>query len=330
MASLDVPELDIAGVSSAWRRSVEAACPEHLALAIRVFDRLEPRRWTLEWHLPWWLGLAFGLDEDEATELVIGTVLGLASIRLQDDLADGDIAVDEVAAAADLSATLYQLALAPYRSRFPASSPFWSHLTTTMSAWRAATDGAAPRDRRTHDGGDASGARLAMRGAPLKVPAFAICLLTDRRDAYPILDRGLDHALTALVLYDAFGDWQSDLATGRWNAFVAATSDLPQVPATRDRNRVAVQLALLRGGTVETYVSRVTAELERAATLFEVLGPTPAVAHLRSSAASIAAQGAAWQADYDDLAELASRLFLDPPIRDRSGDALAASVAPGV
>ena len=179
---------------------------------MRLFDRIEPGRWTLEWNLPWWLGLAFGLDEDEATELVVGTVLGLASVRLQDDLADGDVPASERAAAIDLSATLYELALAPYRSRFPASSPFWDHLATTMAAWRAATDGATPRDDRARNELDESHARLAARGAPLKVPAFAICLLTDRIDAYPILDRGLDHALTALVLYDHFGDWQADLA----------------------------------------------------------------------------------------------------------------------
>lgn len=330
MTSLDVPELDIAGVSSAWRRSVEAACPEHVPLAIRVFDRLEPGRWTLEWHLPWWLGLAFGLDKDEATELVAGTVLGLASVRLQDDLADGDVPASESAAAVELSATLYELALAPYRSRFPASSPFWNHVAATMAAWRSATDGAAPRDRPAPDGLDATHARLATRGAPLKVPAFAICLLTGRTDAYPILDRGLDHALTALVLYDHFGDWQGDLTAGRWNAFVAAASGLPQDRASRDRVRTAVQLALLRAGTVRTYIGRVTTELEHAATLFDLLGLTHAVAHFRSSASSIEAQGAQWQAHYDDLAELAGNLLLDAPKRDRSGDALAASVAPGV
>jgi hypothetical protein len=329
LPSLDIPELDIAGVSSAWRRSVEAACPEHLPLAMRLFDRIEPGRWTLEWNLPWWLGLAFGLDEDEATELVLGTVLGLASVRLQDDLADGDVPASERAAAIDLSATLYELALAPYRSRFPPSSRFWAHLATTMAAWRAATDGAAPGDTGTHHELDDTHGRLAIRGAPLKVPAFAICLLTDQMDAYPVLDRGLDHALTALVLYDHFGDWQADLAAGRWNAFVAAASGLPQDPASRDRVRAAVQLALLRGGAVKTYVNRVTTELELAATLFDLLGLTPAVAHFRSSASSIEAQGVAWQGQYDDLAEQAGRL-LYPPIRDRSRDALAASVAPGV
>jgi hypothetical protein len=324
-------ELDIAAVSSKYRRSVEHVCPEHLPLALRVLERLEPERWTLEWYLPWWLGRAFGLDAVTAIDLVLSNVLGLASIRLQDDLADGEVEPADVAASRVLSAALYRSALEPYRSRFPGASPFWRHLAGTMSTWEGATHLATgPVDGSWTPLGGTATVALAAPGAPLKIPAYAVCLLTDRTEAFPALDRALDHALAGLVLYDHIGDWRADLEAGRWNAFVATVSHLPQDPASRDRNRVGVQLAMLTSDAVAGYVARITSELWAAATAFQTLGLAPAADHLRASASSIEAQGATWQAHYEDLAELAGRLLLDAPTRDRSGDALAASVAPGV
>jgi hypothetical protein len=300
-----VPELDVGAVSATYERRVRARRPDLYRLAIRLLDRLPAERWVLEWHLPWWLGHAFGLSPDVARELVLGNLFGLGSIRLQDDLADGEVAPGDIDDAADLSSELYAMALEPYRSRFPPGSPFWTHLESSMAAWRASSETAAA---------------LGTRGAPLKVSVFAVCLLTDRVDRYPILDHLLDEALEALVLYDHIADWQADLEAGRWNAFVAGISGGPQVQAERVRHRRAVLVAMMTTDAIAVHVGRVEAGMLRAADLAEALGtPVPAlVGHLRGFARQAGEQGRDLQAHYRDLGDRAARLLLDPPGDGRS------------
>ncbi len=78
---------------------------------------------------------------------------------------------------------------------------------------------------------------LAWRGAPIKITAVGACLLAGRSDAVPVLLDALDHMLIAQVLLDHLDDWSADLTAGRFNAFVAFLSDLPQTSQNRDANR---------------------------------------------------------------------------------------------
>lgn len=322
--STDVPELDIAGVSAAYERRVREACPEQLPLAMRLLERLPPARWTLEWHLPWWLGHAFGLDREIAREVVLSNLLGLGSIRLQDDLADGEVRADDVEAARILSAMLYEAALLPYRARFDPGSPFWSHLESCMTEWGAATRGNAPSGSTGTDVADPgrSERRLAAPAAPLKISAFAVCLLADRADAFPGLEGYLDHALEAMVLYDHVADWEADLDAGRWNAFVAGTSSGPQLPEHRERHRRAVLVAMMTTDAVAAHFARVEDGMLRAAALAETLGvPVPPLgAYFREFATSVNEQGTALQEHYRSLADRAAKLLLQATVEARSWD----------
>ena len=296
--AIELLDLDVADMRAAYERRVAEVCPEHLGLAIRLVERLPPARWTLEWHLPWWVGRALGLDPLIAREIVLSNVLGLGSIRLQDDLVDGEVAEEDVAATETLAAALYEAALLPYRARFGAVSPFWRHLDACMDAWQRAT-----RDDR-HE--------LAGRGAPLRISAFAVCLLAGRPDAYPALERCLDDALEALVLYDHVADWEADLDAGRWNAFVAAASSGPQVAGQRDSNRSAAYVAMLTTDAVGSYHARIEGGLLRAAAAADSLEvPIPALAaHLRALATDVNVHGASMREHYQDLGDRAARLLL--------------------
>lgn len=297
--SVDPPDLDVASVAEAYERRVRAACPEHLPLALALLERLPPARWTLEWYLPWWLGRAFGLDDAVSSEVVLSNVLGLASIRLQDDLDDGEVAPNEQVAARTLATALYDAALEPYRARFDAVSPFWGHLDRQMTKWRAAT----------------SGLDLAARGAPLHVAAVAACLYADRMDVYGALGPCLDNALEALVRYDHVADWESDLDAGRWNAFVAEASPGPQVPGARDRHRAATNVAMLTSDVVVTWFDKIDDGLTRAIAMADTLDPpvAPLVDHLRSFAPRVRAHGALIHGRFRDLGdEVAKRLFPMP------------------
>lgn len=318
--SSDLPELDIASVMAAYERRVREACPHHLPLALQLLERLQPARWTLEWYLPWWLGHAFGLDREIAREIVLSNLLGLGSIRLQDDLADSEVVAEDVAAAGTLGAALYEAALLSYRARFDPASPFWGHLESCMTEWRAATHGNAPSGSSDVGGSGDGDRRLAGNGAPLKISAFAVCLLADRVDAFPPLDRCLDHALEALVLYDHVADWEADLEAGRWNAFVASVSSGPQVPEARERHRSAVLVAMMTTDAVAAHFARIEEGMLRAAALAETFGvPVPPLAdHLREFAARVTEQGTAIQEHYRGLAERAARLLLQTPVDARS------------
>jgi hypothetical protein len=295
----DQPDLDVASVADAYQRRVREGCPEQLPLALALLERLPPARWTLEWYLPWWLGRAFGLDDDLSREVVLSNVLGLASIRLQDDAADGDIAPDDLPAARTLAAVLYDAALEPYRARFDAASPFWVELERRMAAWRSGS----------------TGLDLAARGAPLHIAAVAMCRYAERMDVYPALEPCLDNTLDALVRYDHVADWEADLDADRWNAFVAAASPGPQIPGGRDRHRAATYVTMLTSDVVLTWFDRIDEGLGRAVTIADSLEPPvpPLADHLRSFAVGVRVHGAAIHARYRDLGdEAAKRLFQMP------------------
>lgn len=294
-------DLDVAGVADAYERRLRETCPAQLPLAMRLLERVPPGRWTLEWYLPWWLGQSVGLDATLAREIVLSNVLGLGSVRLQDDLADGEVGPNDIDDARVLAAAMFGLALGPYRSWFDPASPFWRHLETRMAAWHSASD-------------------LAARGAPLHVSAVAVCLLAARMDGYPPLEACLDQALEALVLYDQVADWEADLDAGRWNAFVAASSPGPQVAEARDRHRAATYVAMLTGDAVAEYFGRIDDVLLRATAIANSLRPPvpPLAEHLRSFAASVRDQGAAIHARYRCLGDEAAKLLFHSPADARS------------
>lgn len=229
--------LDVEATFATYRALVERDAPGAMPLARRTWVRLGPQRWPLEWHLPLWLGDAFGLDLAIARRIVTSNVLGLASVRLADDLADGEIDPVDRSAAANLAAVLYDAAVEPYRELLGSDARFWRRL----DAWMAEARRGAGRGQLT----------LAGRGAPLKVSAFAVCDLTGRGDAFADVERCLDHALAALVLYDDACDWREDLAAGRPNALAGGRSE-------------ARVLGGILAGSIGPYFERIDREVESA------------------------------------------------------------------
>jgi len=271
--------VDTAATVAAFQAAAEAAGPAGLALARQVWSRVDTDRWTLEWQLPLWLGDAFGLDREVARRLVTSNVLGLASLRLADDVADGEIQPVDVPAARGLISRFYDAAVAPYREVFEAGHPLWARL----GRWMA--NSTRPES-------------LETRGAPLKLPAFAICALTRREAQFPTVERCLDRALRAMVLYDHARDWREDLAAGRWNAFTNGE---------RDERRV--EAALLAGDLIGPYFARIDRELERAVSLAVELQVGRLAAHLSSLRSSIDAEGRALESRHHALGTAAARLL---------------------
>jgi hypothetical protein len=184
-------------------------------------------------------------------------------------MADDEVDAADQSAAGALSAALYDAALDVYRHRFSSSSPFWPRLATWMREWHKADQCAmsAPTD-------------LARRGAPLKISAFAVCLLAGKSSLFKMVDACLDHALAAMVMYDHVCDWREDLAAGRWNAFVARYGSHPQRPGNASANRSSVIAAMMARRAVADWFALIQIELERAARTATELGSEPLTAYL--------------------------------------------------
>jgi hypothetical protein len=332
MPSPEPDELDPAAVSAAYERRVAAIAPEQVPDAMRLLDGLDPQRWRIEWHLPLWLGNALGLDRRVSTEIAITNVLGLASLRIRDDLVDGAVSGGDVASAPALIATLFEASIDAYRARFPPASRFWKQLDLWMTEWKTATEDngqPGPADGSVGPDGPADGpaaslpdpdpslGHLSRRGAPLKISAYAVCLLTKRPAVFPAVERCLDHALAAMVLYDHVCDWQDDLASGRWNAFVAATGT-SQPAEDPQRARAGVLAALMSGDAIEHSFARIHAELERAVAASDRIGVPALSAHLNGLATQLDAEGSVMRTRYGELGERAAAvIFGNHPLARR-------------
>jgi hypothetical protein len=240
------------------------------------------------------MGRRFGLDEATADDLVVGNVLGLMSVRLADDLLDGEVPTDDPIVAGALADRLLALGMERFRRHLPTDSAFWPYVESCLGAWRAAGDSDRPADR----------------GAPLGIAAFAVCLLTAQTTLWPIIEAAIDHAVAGLVLYDDLADWRADLLAGRRNAFVAALSDQPQQPAFQEHNRRAVLVGMLAGNGVSSYCSRILREFEAGSALAAEVGLLPLAQHLRDLVAEVEESASALQRHYREAADRAAGLLL--------------------
>ena len=239
----------------------------------RLLDRIAPPNWTLEWSLPGWLGDALGLDASSVADLTLANVFGLAYIKLQDDLSDGDVGEDDRQAALLLSTVLHRKWLLVYTGLFPGDSPFWGYFEQYMVQWVRATWASRqdqPKPWATWSEEDFL--LLGHRGAPLKICVAAACLLVQGEGLIPQLESALNHLLTGAVLLDHALDWADDLAAGRYNAFVAYTSAWPQTAEHQAANRRAVTEELLVGKAGRPYFQLLRRELAAAQTLARQAG----------------------------------------------------------
>jgi hypothetical protein len=249
-----LPAVEILAARAGYLAAFGGA-PSRLADAAGAWlETIRPPQWTLEWSLPFWLGAAFRLPSETTRRLVLSNVLGLAYIRLQDALIDRETLEIQPALAPLLSTLLYQRWIQAYIDLFGGDQRFWASLTRYLSEWLEATASSNEMPGHAfHDYGADDFLRLAHRGAPLKVCAAGACLLAGRDDALPALADAIDHLLVGAVLLDHAQDWSDDLVAGRYNAFVAYASPLPQNSEFQDTNTRTVQQEICLGEAARPY-----------------------------------------------------------------------------
>lgn len=258
---------EIGALLTECRCALDAQSPSLGAAGVRLLMEHGPQQWPVEWHLPWWLAANLGLPEADWRALTVCSLLGLGYVRMVDRWAENAGAAAASAGEALLAGACHELALAQLTRLFPAAPDFWQHRHAAMSYWlRSLVEDDPAFSQPFAAWQEQDLARLAWRGAPLKITAVGACLLARRADLIPTLTDALDQLLVAQVLLDHVDDWREDLAGGRFNVFVAYASDLPQDAASAQANSRRV-LALLMMGDPGSYFQLVQRYAARAQSL---------------------------------------------------------------
>ncbi len=256
-------------ISRDFLRISARVAPQHSQLARETLARIPATRWQLEWYLPWWLGNAFGLDDNIARQFVLSNVLGLASIRLYDDATDDTENFASAESARELAALLQRAALEMYQPHFVVTSPFWSCANALLCEWREATQRVNHLHftnlETLHGLKHPETQTLTQLGAPLKISALAVCQLTAREKNFAALSELLDHALLANVMYDHAMDCDADLRGVRWNLFIATLSSLPQNRANEQAHRMCLARGWTQTEMPRAYFQEIHFHLARAA-----------------------------------------------------------------
>ena len=235
----------------------------------RLLVNISTTNWFVEWNLPRWLGRTLALSPHDTDELVLGNVFGLAYVRLQDNLFDGDQAGGMEEATA-LASSLYRHWIGQYRLLFASSSPFWEYLDRFCGQWlRASLEMGGPNGDELRSGSAEPVLRLAERGAPLKICCAAAYLLAGREAVDPGLLAGISYLLSGAVLIDHADDWQADLIAGRYNALAAFVS-----PGAGDvqADRQAILEELYLGSAERSYFELAQHQFRRARDYVHGLG----------------------------------------------------------
>lgn len=292
--------LDTNRVDHEFDHAVLSILPSSLVLARRVRERVGPDRYALEWNLPGWIGNSFRVQPSICARFTVANVIGLAALRLRDDIEDGDVDAQEVPAASLLSDGLLDASLSLYRELFPPTSPLWPRLTGWLSAWQAATREAASSEHAD---------RLATRAEPMKISAYGLCLLAERSPLFPTIEACLDLTLEAMVLFDHLCDWQEDIEANRWNAFVTHVNTVRPIANLGPTGSTNVYVALLSTDAAATYADEIHERMGRAVALADDCDLVPLARHLSELDARIRDHSGALRTHYRVLAERATALF---------------------
>jgi hypothetical protein len=263
---------DVRAVRAAFIAGVNRVAPELLAPALLVLEKFARPNWTMEWYLPRWIGEVLSAPPLVWQPLMLSNLYGLAYVKLRDDLVDGEANAQDEALLA-LSTAFHTLWTYEYRAQFGADPAFWEYYERYLAQWSAATlendrDGAAHPSPLSAEGR----LQLAHRGAPLKICCTGAAILMGRSDIIADMEAAVDHLLVAAVLLDHAGDWVEDLSDGRYNAFVAYASGLPQSAANLEQNRQRVREELYLGAAAHPYYAVVREELHVADDIARALG----------------------------------------------------------
>jgi hypothetical protein len=311
----DAADADVHRVQAAFFAAVARLAPGLMPAAHDLLERIATPNWALEWCLPLWVGENLGLPHDTQRLLMLSNVFGLGYVRVQDDLTDDEAAKAPREEALALSTLLYHLWMDAYRDLFSAHPAFWPRLDAILGEWVQATlAGNQPNAGAAWPLTEPARLQLAHRGAPLKLAPGGACLLAGKDGLIPTWDEALEHLLAAMVLFDHAQDWRDDLAAGRYNAFIAYASPLPQTAEHREANQRAVFDDMLHGRGGRPYFARIMEEADAAERLAQRTACAGLGEYLARLKAGLATSGERWAESYQAHLRAITAQLLDLPV----------------
>jgi hypothetical protein len=158
----------ISAAAAAYAIAVDRLATSLAFHARALLDRVCTPNWTQEWRLPGWLVQILDLTLDQVASLTLSNGFGLTTVRLLDDLVDGEAGDEAPDTIVLLPAALHHLWVQQYRLLFDQLSGFWHYFERYLSQWIEATHGAADPPSTTFASiGDEDFRRLAHRGGRL-------------------------------------------------------------------------------------------------------------------------------------------------------------------
>jgi len=170
--------------------------------------------------LPFWVGEAFGVEQETCRRIALANFFGLLHFVIQDNITDGDWSEDDLPDRV-ISGTLFQQQMfVLYQQCFPPQSSFWDLLEKYWLEWA----GSIVWERRAGPYSPFSEEdllRAAHKAAPLKVCPSGLALLSGNEDCIPNLERAVDMMHMVMVMADDMVDMAEDLAGNRFNTLVS-------------------------------------------------------------------------------------------------------------
>lgn len=205
--------------------------------------------------LPRWLGDALSVAPAHSLEWVLANVYGLAYVRIQDDLLDGEAPPAEHAVAVRLSDALYPAWLAVYHRLLGSEPAFWARFEQYLAQWRQATLASTqPMPASLEAFTAADFATLGQRGASgvqtLHLPAQR----GQVGSTFQLLD-GLDES-GAVIVYD-----QAETDLGQIAAWLTACPSLTLLGLDAEHDRIHVVIGHSRVVAAVGDLTRVVLEM---------------------------------------------------------------------
>jgi hypothetical protein len=160
--------------------------------------------------LPFWLGEAFGVDEEICRRFAVANIFGLLHFVMLDKLVDGDGQASEIPSIAIASSLYLQQLSARYQEFFPPGSPFWQLMEKYWQEWASALvweRDAGPRPLFS----TTDLLKTAHKAAPLKICTSGMALLAGRAEIIPDLEAAVDGMHMVMQMMDDLVDMGQDL-----------------------------------------------------------------------------------------------------------------------
>lgn len=205
---------------------------------------------------PLWLRDEFYVDLAIARELAVSNVFGLRYFMLQDAVMDSRGGGEELPSLVPLGTFYYSQFEEMYHRHFPVDHVFWGYYQKYLHEWSDSIIWERSEHwgkRSDYQAGDLI--LLARKAAALKIPGAAVCLLAEKPEAVPVIEKMVDCWQGLFQLQDDCQDWCQDLEQGNYTLVLTQAASYCGLDQMETLTAAHVKRAVYIGGVGEEVLS---------------------------------------------------------------------------